>query len=246
MIKQAFILAAGLGSRMRPITDLIPKPMIKINGQSIITRAIDQLIAYGIEKIIINAFYKADLLKAHIAAYIKEKQIKADIRIILEEPEILDTGGGIINILPYLDDAPVFIVNGDAIWTGGENPFTYLNKRWRDDMRALFLLIETEKAVGYDERGDFALSSDNMLIKPESNETLPYAYIGLRVTKPQTFAAYYNTHKLKKVRVMDIYKQFKNSKNVYQNFYGTVFNGQWFHVGTPEAIGITENKLKDA
>lgn len=246
MIKQAFILAAGLGSRMRPITDLIPKPMIKINGQSIIARAIDQLIAYGIEKIIINAFYKKDLLKAHIAEYIKEKQPNVDIRVIVEEPEILDTGGGIINILPYLDDAPVFIVNGDAIWAGAENPFSYLNKRWSDDMRALFLLIETEKAVGYDERGDFALSADNMLIKPESNDRLPYAYIGLRITKPETFADHYNAHKLKKVKVMDIYKQFKTPDNVYQNFYGAVFNGQWFHVGTPEAIGITENKLKNA
>lgn len=245
MIKQAFILAAGLGSRMRPITDHIPKPMIKINGQSIITRAIDQMIAYGMEKIIINAFYKSDLLKAHIAEYIKEKNIKIDIRIVVEEPEILDTGGGIINVLEHLDDAPVFIVNGDAILAGAENPFVHLNKNWRDDMRALFLLIETEKAVGYEEKGDFALREDNMLIKPDAKVDLPYAYVGLRITKPETFANYYHKHKARKVRVMDIYKQFKTADDVYQGFYGTVFDGHWFHVGTPEAIGITENKLKN-
>ena len=236
-IKQAFILAAGLGKRMQPITNNIPKPMVEVNGQSLITRAIDQLKNAGIKKIVINSFHKADLLKQHIASYIKQTNpgIKIDV---IEEEELLETGGGIVNALQHMDKEAFFVVNGDSLWAGTENAFTYLMQHWDSKMHSLFLLQKIEEAIGYDHTGDFDLDENNMLVRPTEYDKLPYAYAGIHITKPENFAEL----KTEKRKLMDIYNKCK-TKESYQNIHGAIYNGSWFHVGTADAIKNTEALL---
>src|SRR5689334_11099819 len=121
-IKQAFILAAGLGTRMRPLTDKLPKPLIEVAGKSIIARTIDQLAEYGIERNVINAWYLADQLIEHVTNYVNDLTRSADssaqqpIEVIFSrEAELMNSGGGILNGLKHLNTTePFFIINGDS------------------------------------------------------------------------------------------------------------------------------------
>jgi N-acetyl-alpha-D-muramate 1-phosphate uridylyltransferase len=236
-IKQAFILAAGLGKRMQPVTNTIPKPMIEIKGQSLITRTIDLLKECGIQKIVINSFHKADMLKQHISTHIKQTNPGIKIKVI-EEEDLLETGGGIVNALQYMANEPFFVVNSDSLWISSENVFAYLMRLWDSKMHSLFLLQKTEEAVGYDHKGDFDLDQNNMLIRPTEYEKLPYAYAGVHITKPENFAGL----KKERCKLMDIYDKHKK-KDTYQNIHGVVFNGSWFHVGTEDSIKNTETLL---
>jgi MurNAc alpha-1-phosphate uridylyltransferase len=236
MIKQAFILAAGYGTRMRPLTDKIPKPIVEVNGQSIISRSLDQLLEYGIQHIIINAFYKKELLIKHIEDYIKSSTAKPKITI-LEEDELLDTGGGVLNALQYLEDEPFFVVNSDSIFFG-PNVFFTLNKSWSDSMNSLFLLSTLEKSHGHDGRGDFNLDTKNQLVQ---NTDPKYAFCGVHITKPKIF---YDLEIKPTKLLVDIYSKYKKSYT-YQGFYGEIYSGLWFHVGTPESVKKTETSLKN-
>jgi len=236
MITQAFILAAGLGTRMRPITDKIPKPMVELNGKSIITRIIDDLIEYGIKHIVINSFYKKELLKKHIHDYISEIPNPPKVEVIEEIP-LLETGGGVVNALDYLDNNKAFfVINSDSVFLG-DNVFSSLNLAWEDSMRALFLLTELTNAAGYDGKGDFTLDANLMLKNPE-NLTNVYAYAGIHITNPKNFE---DTPK-EPIKLMKIYDKFKVG-STYQGFHGVAYNGTWFHVGTPEAVKTTEEYL---
>ncbi len=238
-IKEAFILAAGFGRRMQPITDRIPKPMVEIHGRSLITRIIDKLVEYNIEKIVINSFYKADILKKHIDSHIQTNNISATVKII-QEQELLETGGGVINALHHLQDKPFFVVNGDSLWHGEENIFKQLARCWNNGMHSLFLLKNVSDAIGYDYKGDFGLTKNNMLVCPAEYDFLPYAYAGIHITKPSNFSGL----KVKKCKLMDIYASEKIG-DIYKNIYGIIYQGAWFHIGTPQSIIDTEKLLEN-
>ncbi|MCH9753875.1 MAG: nucleotidyltransferase family protein [Alphaproteobacteria bacterium] len=235
MIRQAFILAAGYGTRMQPITNKIPKPIIEVHGMSIINRAISKLIEYGIEHIVINSFYKKELLIDHINGYFQTLTKKPKITI-LEEEELLDTGGGVLNALQHLRNEPFFIINSDSIFVG-TNVFSFLNESWNNSMNTLFLLNELKETYGYDGKGDFSLDKKNQLVQNTKPE---FAFSGVHITKPELFDGF----KIKPTKLItDIYTKYKKS-NTYKDFYGKIYSGLWFHVGTPESIKITEEKLK--
>jgi MurNAc alpha-1-phosphate uridylyltransferase len=227
MTKQAFLLAAGLGSRMRELTKDIPKPMIEVAGQSMITRLIDQLFEHGVTRLVINLFYKGQILMDHVKTHLGKHPATIEV-FFSEESELLDTGGGIINALKYLKPEPFFVVNNDSIFIGKENPFSLLDKQWQDSMKALFLLSPLEKTIGYDGKGDFSLDETGQLVLSENS---PYVYIGAHIVKPELFRGY----EAKKIKLMEIYNQFLSNK-VYQGLHGTIYPGQWLHVGTPEAL----------
>ena len=239
MIKQVFILAAGLGTRMKELTKEIPKPMIEIKGQSLITRIIDQLISHGVTRIVINACYKADYLIQHVKKYLKNHPSKIEI-FFSKESELLDTGGGIINALKHLKDEPFFVVNSDSIFIGDENAFSFLNKNWYDPMKTLFLLSPLEKTIGHSNKGDFFLDQKGQIILP--TDTLvnpPHVYISTHITRPEIF----KDHKIESIKLMDIYKKFLDDKKVLKDIYGVIYPGQWLHVGTPEALKQASNFL---
>ena len=231
MIKQAFILAAGLGTRMRELTKEIPKPMIEVEGKSLITRVIDQLIDHGVKKIVINVFYKADRLMKHVKTHMQNHPDAIEV-LFSEESELLDVGGGIINALKYLENKPFFVVNSDPIFIGKENVFSFLNKNWKNSMKMLFLLSPLEKTIGHNGKGDFFLDNKGQLaFSANKSANPPYVYISACIAKPEIFSSY----KVKKTKLMDVYKKFLQ-ENVLQNIHGLIYPGQWLHVGTPESL----------
>jgi len=233
-INQAFILAAGYGTRMRPITYEIPKPMVPVNSKSIISRTMDSLIAHGVEIIIINAFYKKELLSQHIKEYSAQHR-NIEIKII-EEHELLETGGGIINAMQYLDNKPFFVANSDSIFIGS-NVFTDLNEKWDDSMNALFLLSNPKLSHGYLGKGDFSLDNKNQLTLPNK---ISYPFPGVHITQPKIFAGM----EPRPIKVMKIYDSYIKD-STYQNFYGSIYQGKWFHVDTPESLESTNMILED-
>ena len=241
MIKQAFILAAGLGSRMRELTKEIPKPMITVTGQSLITRLIDQLIAHGVTRVIVNTFYKADYLIEHVKKHMEKNSSEVEI-FFSKESELLDTGGGIVNALKYLNNEPFFVVNSDALFIGDENVFSFLNKNWDSSMKTLFLLAPLEKTIGHDGKGDFFLGSEKQLILPKDDLVNPsHVYISTHITRPEIF----KDHKAEPVKLMEIYKKFLDN-NILENSYGVTYPGQWLHVGTPEALDQATNFIANS
>lgn len=236
--KQAFILAAGLGTRMQPITNTIPKPVIEIAGQSMITRVIDQLREAGVKDIFINSHYKADILKSHVEDYIKQNKI-SDVNLhILHETELLDTGGGVLNALQHMKDEPFFIINSDSIWVSKDNVFESLSKQWKDNMKALFLLCTLARARGYDCKGDFFLDNNHQIRRGENN---PFVYVGVHITTPKLFKGL----AVEKCRLMDIYKHAAPGKADFEGFYGAEFKGDWLHIGTPEGVRDAEQYFEE-
>jgi MurNAc alpha-1-phosphate uridylyltransferase len=235
MITQAFILAAGYGKRMKPITDSIPKPMIEVGGKSMISRILDQLIEYGVRSIVINTYYKKELLQNHIKKYISTIPNPPKIHVI-EEDELLETGGGILNALQHLDATkPFFVANSDSVFIG-ENIFTFLNNAWNSSMTSLMLLVHKDKAIGYDQSGDFSLTNDEEISIRENPE---YAFSGIHISSCHIFKGL----EISPIKLMDIYQKYlKNT--IYQGFYGRAYAGQWFHVGTPSALAKTEKLLE--
>ncbi len=235
MVKHAMIFAAGFGKRMQPLTNDCPKPLLKINGKSMLERIFDDLIIAGIARIVVNGHYLADKVKD----FIEEYSSKTNIEIIFAfEPEILETGGGIINALDFFEGKDFIVVNGDNLFYHNTKPNIYskMISTWDPEkMNSLFLLHETNKADGYRGNGDFDLSPSGQIILSE-DKCKKYVFAGVHITKPQHFLG------LEKQRrsVMDIYRKMN-----FEKFYGLINNSSWFHVGDPESLLEAENKLKE-
>lgn len=223
------ILAAGKGTRMLDLTKDQAKPMIKVAGRSLIYRIMDQLIEYGIDKIIINTFYQAEKLEKHVRAYDKAKDVDV---ILVRENELLETGGGIINMLPHLEKKAFFVVNGDALWVGS-NVFSYLNSKWSKNMRSLFLLFQKNRVIGYRNKGDFNLGSRNQIVADSSPNNKEYVFAGAHIATYESFVQL----DISKVRLMDIY----SSDYKYKDMYGAVFGkASFLHVGDKVAVKESE------
>jgi len=183
MIKKAMILAAGFGKRLNPLTLNLPKPLLKIGKETLLSNTINFLERYGIEEAVINVHYLAD----QIIEYVNKKKFNLKIIIINEKEKILDTGGGIYNALKYFEESFICI-NPDTIWNPNylkelkkmENNF-FLNK-----IKCHLLIVNKEKSFDKNIKGDFNLH--NTLIKREQNENLEYIYTGLQIIDPKAFS----------------------------------------------------------
>src|SRR5580700_3382562 len=157
---RAIVLAAGLGTRMRPYNGHIPKPLVEIGGKSLIDYSLDRLADAGVERAVVNVHHLADVLERHLAPRTRPEIVISD-----ERGTLLGTGGGIAKALPQLGDAPFFLVNSDTFWLDGAKPnFVRLADAFdAGDMDALLLLAPTTGSIGYAGRGDFAMASDGRL-----------------------------------------------------------------------------------
>jgi MurNAc alpha-1-phosphate uridylyltransferase len=181
MPKQAMVLAAGLGKRMRPLTDHLPKPLIEVAGRTLIDRAIDRLEEAGITKIIVNSSYKAEMLEAHL-------QKRSPDILFSRETEPLETGGGIAQALHYFDNSPFFAANGDIIWLDNQiNALQRLYEAWEDGLDALLLLHSVQNAIGYEGKGDFFINDTGYLKRRNQDEEAPYVYAGVQLLHPSLF-----------------------------------------------------------
>lgn len=145
-VNALMLFAAGFGTRMGALTADRPKPLIEVAGQPLIDHALDLIDPVVTGPVVANLHYRAEQLEAHLAG--------TRVTTLREEPEILETGGGLRNALPLLGDGPVFTMNSDAVWRG-PNPLRLLAEAWREDMEALLLGIPPAQAVGHAGAGDF-------------------------------------------------------------------------------------------
>jgi N-acetyl-alpha-D-muramate 1-phosphate uridylyltransferase len=227
--KTAMVLAAGLGTRMRPLTDHMPKPLIKVAGKRIIGYAFDKLREANVSKAIVNAHY----LPEQIIDWCKT--IENPETIISDETDtILDTGGGIARALPLLGDEPFFVLNSDCFWIDhGEPALQRLRVSWQPEMDCLLLLCNPKHTTGYDGDGDFVIGMDGKLTRRRSQAL---AYIGAYLVHPRLFKSAPDG-KFSMNALWDI----AIGKGT---LYGLEHQGHWLHVGTPDAISKAELKLK--
>ena len=226
--KHAMVLAAGLGTRMRPLTDHCPKPLIEVKGRTLLDRMIDRLEEAGVEHVVINTHYLGEMVEAHAHQ-------RAYPRITcISEPDLLETGGGVKQALPLLGEAPFFVVNSDALLLNGPyDSLRAMHVAWNPDiMDALLMLHATVDAFGYDGRGDFCAEADGQLLRRPELEVAPWLFTGVQILKPSLFK--------------DTPEGAFSLNVLYDRaieagrLYGTWHDGEWFDVGTPQGLKQAE------
>jgi len=226
----AMVLAAGLGTRMRPLTDNTPKPLIKVSGKPIIEYGFEKLREANVKKAVVNAHYLPD----QIIAWCKTFQ-NPPTKISDESNVILDTGGGIAKALPLLGQDPFFVLNSDCFWLDqGEPALERLRASWHDQkMDCLLLLCNPNQTTGYDGDGDFIIAPNGSLTRKREGAL---AYIGAYLVHPRLFA-----HAPKGKFSMNLLwdEAIKSGR-----LFGIAHQGHWLHVGTADAIAKAELKLK--
>jgi len=234
MIKTAMVLAAGHGTRMRPLTNDRAKAMVEVGGKPLIDHMLDRLETAGVQRAVVNVHAHADHLESHLRARTSGVEI-----IISDEREVLlETGGGMVKALPLLGNDPVLVCNIDAIWTETGAPVLQsLIARWDQNlMDDLLLLVPKEQTLGYHGSGDFLYSHDGRLEFRGDRDAAPYVYAGVQITKLDRLAK----------EPIEPFSRFRIWKQTLQagTFYGHPLNGFWMHVGDPQARDEAEAILK--
>ena len=228
--RSAMVLAAGLGTRLRPITDTIPKPLVEINGRSLIDHALDRLCSAGVEHIVVNVHYKAAMITEHLA---RRDQPRIELS---EEARLLDTGGGVARALPLLG-AAFFVVNSDVFWLDGKESALLRLAAAFDPaaMDAVLLLQRTATAVGYDGRGDYFLDAEGNPRRRREGEVAPYLFGGIQLLHQRLFDTTPGP-------VFSLVRLFDHAEAAGR-LRAIVHDGEWYHVGTPEGLALTRERL---
>jgi MurNAc alpha-1-phosphate uridylyltransferase len=228
--KSAMVLAAGLGTRMRPISQTLPKPLIELAGQTLLDHAIDRLVLVGVERVVVNVHYKAELITGRLAA-----RQQPHIEISREE-ELLETGGGVLNALPLLDES-FFVVNSDVLWLDGKDyALTRLAAAFdRARMDAVLLLQRTTNAIGYEGSGDFFLDPLGTPRWRGEREIAPYIFTGVQLLHRRLFDGIDE----RRFSLTLLYKRALEAGRLH----AIVHDGEWYHVGTPEGLALTRARL---
>jgi N-acetyl-alpha-D-muramate 1-phosphate uridylyltransferase len=232
-LNTAMLLSAGLGKRMAPAANGLPKPLVLLHGKALIDHALDRLAAAGVARAIVNVHYKADLIEAHL-----QKRQAPAIEISDERAALLDTGGGVKKALPRLGPGPFLIHNADSVWIEGVGSnLARLAGAWDEArMDCLLLLAVASASHGYQGRGDFALESDGRIRRRKvEQELVPFAFTGVSVAHPRLF---------------DGSPDAAFSLNLVWSraiaagrAYGVRMDGEWMHVGSPDALAEAERCL---
>jgi N-acetyl-alpha-D-muramate 1-phosphate uridylyltransferase len=227
--RTAMVLAAGIGERMRPLTERLPKPLIAVAGKPLIDHVLDRLADAGVERAVVNVHYLADLIERHLA-----NRKRPDIVISDERSALLDTGGGVVKALPALGREPFLHVNSDTIWIDGVRPNLARLAEVFDPiaMDALLLLAPTATSVGYTGRGDFVMDPDGRLRPRGENMMAPFVYAGAALLRPALFDAAPDG-------AFSLTRLFNRAAGAGR-LHGLRLDGVWMHVGTPDAIARAE------
>lgn len=231
----AMVLAAGLGTRMRPITDTIPKPLVAIAGLPLIDRALDRLSEAGVTRAVVNVHYLADRIEAHLAGRTAPRVAFSD-----ERDGLLETGGGVAKALPLLGPDPFYLLNTDSMWVDGARPLLdRLAERWDGErMDALLAVAPTVASSGYSGTGDFLLDSDGRLSRRPERITAPFVYTGIAILSPALF-------KTVPDGAFSLNVVFDEAIAA-ERLFGIRLDGIWMHVGTPPAIAEAEAALAES
>lgn len=231
-IKTAMVLAAGLGLRLRPLTERTPKPLIPVAGKPLIDYVLDRLANAGVERVVVNVHWQADKLRGYLGA-----RSKPQVEFSDETAELLETGGGVAKALPLLGPDPFFVLNSDMIWRDAyDDSLTRLAAAWDDDkMDALLLLVQTIGAIGYDGLGDFTMDPDGRLARRDERFVAPYLYAGVQILHPRLF----RDAPAGKFSLNRLYDQAAEAGRLY----GILHEGDWMDVGHPEGLAAAERAL---
>jgi MurNAc alpha-1-phosphate uridylyltransferase len=232
--RTAMIMAAGLGQRMLPLTADRPKPLVSVNGTTLLDHVLDQLRAAGVGRIVVNVHYLADRIEAHLAAHAGD----FDAAISDERALLRDTGGGLIKALPLIEGDPFFCINADNWWTDrGGNALRQMAQAFdAERMDVLMLVVPHERAGNTQGIGDFDLDAEGRLSREGPRRPRPYVWTGIQLLARSVIAD----------PPGDVF-----STNVFWDraiaagrCFGMVHAGDWFDVGYPAAIGMTEARLR--
>lgn len=232
--KTAMVLAAGMGTRMRPLTDDRPKALVEVAGRPLVDHMLDRLAEGGVERAVVNVHYRAEQMERHLAA----RRGRPAITVSDERGALLETGGGLKQARPLLGDAPVYVANTDSVWQGGSNAAALLARAWDPAvMDVLLLVVPLVNATGFDGAGDFFPDEDGQLIFRGDAASAPLAYMGLHITKPQVVDA----EPEGAFSLAAIWRRLALAGRLR----GVVFDGFWMHVGDPAARDEAERRLAE-
>jgi MurNAc alpha-1-phosphate uridylyltransferase len=226
------VLAAGMGVRMRPLTDKIPKPLVSVAGRPLLDHVLDRLAEAGVETAVLNVHHLADQIERHLTGRQTPGIVISD-----ERSELLDTGGGVVKALPILGASPFFHLNADTIWIDGVRPNLLRLAAMFDPRRmdALLLLAATSASVGYGGRGDFTMAADGRLARRSERDVAPFVYAGVAILAPALFST-------APPGAFSLNLLFDRAIKAGR-LYGLRLEGVWMHVGTPEAIAAAETAI---
>lgn len=233
-ITRAFVLAAGLGTRMRPVTDTLPKPLVTVAGKPLLDHALDRAAEAGLSDAVVNVHWLAEQIEAHLS----RRGEAPRITVSDERAALLETGGGIRKALPLLGDAPFVVLNSDSFWLEGPEPnLSRLIARWdAARMEALLLVAPTTTSLGYEGAGDFVMETEGRLERRGERKIAPFIYAGVAILKPELFAE-------TPEGPFSLNLLFDRAIAAGR-LYGMRLDGQWLHVGTPEAIRAAEERVR--
>ena len=232
---RAMVLAAGLGTRMRPLTDTLPKPLVKVAGRALLDHVLDRLADAGVEAAVVNVHHMADQIEAHLKGRTRPR-----IEISDERGALLDTGGGVVKALERLGPAPFLHMNSDTLWIEGVTPNLPRLAAGFDPARMdiLLLLASTTASIGYDGRGDFAMAPDGRLARRAERQVAPFVYAGAAMLSSAQFA----DAPAGKFSLNTMFDRAIEAGRLY----GQRLEGTWMHVGTPAAIEAAEAAISES
>jgi len=231
--KTAMVLAAGLGTRMRPLTETLPKALVPVAGKPLIDHVLDRLRDAGIERAVVNVHHLADQMEAHLAG-------RRDLEILIsdERAELLDSGGGIRRALPKLGPDPVMLANIDSLWIEGERPaLETLKTAWNPElMDILLLLVKRGQGLGFEGPQGFFMDEAGRLTHSVAPDVVtPYANIGFGILKPQVLAGEPDAA----FPIQPIWRRLQAQGRLH----GVPMDAFWMHVGDPAARDAAEKRL---
>ncbi|MGD0186701.1 MAG: nucleotidyltransferase family protein [Roseiarcus sp.] len=228
----AMVFAAGLGRRMRPITDTTPKPLVEVAGRALIDHCLDRFAENGVARAVVNVHWLADRIEAHLARRKTPRIVISD-----ERGQLLDQGGAVKRALPLIGAAPFFLCNTDAFWI--EGPRSNLRRLAEafdaQTMDAILMVAASAGAVGVDWPGDFTMDREGRLTAREPRRVAPFVYTGVGIIKPQLFDGV----------AEDVFRlaPFFYRAAEKGRLYGLRLDGLWLHVGRPESVAEAERAI---
>ena len=230
-INKAIILGAGFGKRMRPITQKVPKPLIKVKGISLLEISINFLCSLGVKHITINAHY----LHKEITNFIKRKKFSCKINVVIEKRKILDTGGGILNASRGFKKRPFFVLNPDTIWKKGyKKEFRRLEKFYLKNKKPTMLLVSKKKSFDRSFKGDFNLESQNQITRQKNNR---FIFTGAQIINRSVF----KKRKIEPFSINKVWDELIKNKQLL----GVVSRQKFFHLNNYKIFKKLNKKITD-
>lgn len=233
MPDKAFLLAAGKGTRLRPYTDTMPKPMVPVGGISIIKRTLQKLALANVQNVVINSHHLAEILEEHLKDYTAPNIIWS------REDELLETGGGAKKALPHFGGKPFYMINGDALWTEGADApaLTKLGKAWNDDTMDLLLLLQPVNGMTLTNGiGDYQLNKDGTA-KRSIEKKGTHMFAGIRIVHPRLFEGSPDG--------AFSFLQLMDKAERTGRLYAVEHSGQWHHISTPEELARVDEAYRN-